>query len=90
MSRTRPAPLLDDAPRVPARARAEPFAWAKRRPVLTALALIGGIVLLAIWTGQDPRASRDDCLERGGRPVVVNAALNQVECRAAVTSSPAE
>ncbi|MDH0866483.1 hypothetical protein [Mitsuaria sp. GD03876] len=77
MSRTRPAPLLDDTPR----ARAEPFAWTKRRPVLTGLALIGGIVLLAIWTGQDHQADHEACLEREGTPVVVNAALNQIECR---------
>ncbi|ANH66498.1 hypothetical protein [Mitsuaria sp. 7] len=77
MSNTRPAPLLDIAPH----ARKPPFAWAAHRPVLAALALIAGIVLLAVWTGQDPYADREDCLARQGTPVVVNAALHQTECR---------
>lgn len=77
MSNTRPAPLLDVAPRT----RAQPFAWMKRRPVLAAIALSAAIVLLAVWTGQDPYADRDDCLARQGTPVVVNAALHQTQCR---------
>lgn len=77
MSTTRPAPLLDDAPRT----RSAPFAWTKRRPVWAALALIAVIVLLAVWTGQDPYAEREDCLARQGTPVIVNAALHQSECR---------
>ena len=77
MSTTRPAPLLDDAPRT----RSAPFAWMKRRPVWAALALIAVIVLLAVWTDQDPYAEREDCLARQGTPVVVNAALHQSECR---------
>ncbi|WP_431258569.1 hypothetical protein ACQ86G_29440 [Roseateles chitinivorans] len=77
MSDTRPAPLTDLVPR----ARARPFAWARQRPVTAALALIAVIVLLAVWTGQDPYADRDDCRAREGTPVVVNAALNQVDCR---------
>jgi hypothetical protein len=77
MSITRPAPLLDNAPR----ARAKPFAWTTRHPVETALALIAVILLLAVWTGQDPHADREDCIARQGTPVVVNPALKQVECR---------
>ncbi|HEY1395365.1 hypothetical protein [Roseateles sp.] len=79
MSNTRPAPLLDVAPR----ARKEPFAWTKRHPVLTAVALVAVIVLLAVWTDQDPARDREDCLARQGTPVVVNATLHQSECRLA-------
>ncbi len=80
MSTTRPAPLLDATPATRA-SRETPFAWAKRRPAWAAAALVAVIVLLAVWTGQDPYAAREDCLARQGTPVVVNAALHQVDCR---------
>lgn len=79
MPTTRPSPL--DSTPAPSASRATPFAWAKRRPVWAAAALIAVIVLLAVWTGQDPYAEREDCLARQGTPVVANAALHQVDCR---------
>lgn len=87
MSSTRPA-LLDTppAPRTPA-VRPAAFAWATRRPVLAAILLIATIVLLAIWTGQDPYGDAEDCLARQGTPVQMSATLRQVDCRDAAASA---
>ena len=52
MADTRPAPLLD-TPSLTLGAGPRPFDWAARRPLLAALALIGVIVLLALWTAPE-------------------------------------
>ncbi|WP_416761701.1 hypothetical protein ACNI65_05660 [Roseateles sp. So40a] len=54
MADTRPAPLLDTPSlTLGATPAPRPFDWAVRRPVLAALALIGVIVLLALWTAPE-------------------------------------